>query len=190
MLVVALLAGCAKTKAFFTGQPEPTGDDVGILGTPSVDYYLDDMRQMASGDPASQAETFADPESGALITPGPQTNLRFALVLAVPGHPESDASQAASRLRETLAAPQLLTEGEIALASVTLRWAEELAVSQSEVRQTRASLARSAQSQQSATSRRMATLDAENQRLRQELSEAEEKLEAITSIERSIREQE
>ncbi len=148
------------------------------------------MRQMASGDPASQAETFADAESGALITPGPQTNLRFALVLAVPGHPESDAPKAASMLRETLAAPQLLTEAEIALASITLKWADELTVSQREVQQTRASLARSAQSRQSAANQRMAYLDAENARLREELAEAEDKLEAITSIERSIREQE
>ena len=189
-LGVMLLTGCAQTKAFFTGKPEPFEDDPGAAGAPGGEYYLDDMRQLASGDPAAQAEIFADSQAAAQLTPGPQTNLRYALVLATPGHPESDAREASTMLRQILAAPQLLTESEIALASITLRWSDEFVVSQGEVQQTRASLARSAQSRQSAASQQLATLNAENRRLREELRDAEEKLEAITSIERSIRDQE
>lgn len=188
--VVALLAGCAQTKAFFTGRSSTPDDDPGILGAPGVEYYLGDMEKLASGDPAAQAEIFADSQSGAQLTPGPQTDLRFALVLATPGHPESDAARAASLLREILAAPQLLTDGEIALATIALRTADELAAAQSEVQRTRASLARAAQSRESATNQRLVSLDAENQRLREELRQAQEKLDAITSIERSIRDQE
>lgn len=189
-LAAMLVAGCAQTKAFFTGKSETPEGDPGILGAPGIDYYLSDMEKLASGDLAAQAEIFADSQSGAQLTPGPQTNLRFALVLATPGHSESHAARAASMLREVLAAPQLLTDGEIALATIALKTAEELAAAQSEVQRTRASLARAAQSRESATNQRLASLDAENRRLRQELREAEEKLEAITSIERSIREQE
>lgn len=189
-LAAALLAGCAQTKSFFTGKPQSSFDDEENIGAPGVDYYLDDMAQLASGDPAAQAEIIADSQAAAQLTPGPQTGLRYALVLATPGHPESDPLQAASMLREILAAPQLLTDDEVALAGIALNWAEELSVAESEVLQTRASLARSAQSQMSATSQRMAVLESENQRLSQELREAEEKLEAITSIERSIRDQE
>ena len=191
-LAVTLLAGCAQTKSFFTGKSmsDDSSGDTGILGAPGIEYYLNDMRQLASGDLAAQAEIFADSQSGAQLTPGPQTNLRFALVLATPGHSESDAARAASMLRETLAAPQLLTEGEIALATIALKSAEELSAAQSEVQRTRASLARAAQSRETATNQRLAELDAENRRLRADLREAEEKLAAITSIERSIRDQE
>ncbi len=189
-LVITLLSGCAQTKAFFTGKPDTSGDDIGLEGAPAIEYYLTDMRQLASSDPAAHAEIYADAEAAAQLTPGPQTTLRYALVLATPGHPESDPAEAASMLRQILAAPQLLTEAEIALASISLKWADELVVAQSEVQQTRASLARSAQSRQSAASQQVAALDAENRRLREELRDAEEKLEAITSIERSIREQE
>ena len=38
-------------------------------------------------------------------------------------------------------------------------------------------------------SQRIGTVESENRRLRRQLQEAEDKLEAITSIERSIREQ-
>jgi hypothetical protein len=192
VVAVALLGGCAQTKSFFTGSSgSDTADgDVGILGAPEIDYYLSELQLLASGDPASQAEIFADAQAGSQLTPGPQTNLRFALVLAVPGHPESNSAQAASMLREVLAAPELMTEAEIALASIHLRSAEQLAVAESEVRRLRSSVSRATQSRETATGQRLAAAEAENRRLRRDLAEAEVKLEAITSIERSIREQE
>lgn len=191
-VAAALLAGCAQTRDFFSGTSgsEMSPGDAGILGAPQVDDYLDELRLLASGDPAAQAEIYADAQAGARLTPGPQTNLRYALVLATPGHPESDAAQAASMLREVLAAPALLTRTEIALASVALRSAEELALAQAEVQRLRSAAARSAQARDAATRQRLATLEADNLQLREQLRDAEEKLEAITTIERSIREQE
>ena len=191
-IAALLLSGCAQTRDLFSGmsRSETPPGDPGILGAPQVDVYLDEMRLLASGDPAAQAEIYADAHSGAQLTPGPQTNLRYALVLATPGHPGSDAAQAASMLREVLAAPALLTQAEIALASVALRSAEDLAAAQAEVQRLRAAATRSAQARDSTTSQRLAALEAENIRLREQLREAEEKLEAITTIERSIREQE
>ncbi|MDJ0813830.1 MAG: hypothetical protein QNJ23_08875 [Woeseiaceae bacterium] len=191
-VAAVLLSGCAQTKGFFSGMSgsETPSGDAGILGAPGIDYYLEEMRQLASGDPAAQAEIFADAESGAQLTPGPQTNLRFALVLGTPGHPESDAARAASMLREVLAAPALLTQSEVALASIALRSAEELAAVEAEVQRLRAAVSRASSERETATSQRLASLEAENRSLSQQLRDAEEKLEAITTIERSIREQE
>ena len=191
-IAAALLAGCAQTKELLFGTPRtetPPGGP-GIAGTPEIDYYLNELKLLASGDPASQAEISADAQAGAQLTPGPQTNLRYALVLGTPGHPETDARLAASMLREVLAAPELLTQSEFALASVALRSAEELAVVEAEVQRLRAAASRATQERETATSRRLSALEAENRSLREELLEAEEKLEAITTIERSIREQE
>jgi hypothetical protein len=190
-MALALVSGCAQTKSFFSGmsRSDTSTGDAGILGAPEIDYYLDELSLLSSGDPAAQAEIYADAQSGSRLTPGPQTNLRYALVLGTPGHPESDAAQAASMLREVLAAPELLTETEIALASIALRSAEHLAVVEAEVQRLRASVSRANQARDTATSQRLATLEAENARLAQQLRDAEEKLEAITTIERSIREQ-
>jgi hypothetical protein len=191
-IAAALVTGCAQTRELFSGmsRSETPPGDPGILGAPEIDYYLSELRLLASGDPAAQAEIYADAQSGAQLTPGPQTNLRYALVLGTPGHPESNAAQSASMLREVLAAPELLTETEIALASIALRSAEELAAVEAEVVRLRAAASRATQARDSATSQRLNALEAENRRLRQQLRDAEEKLEAITTIERSIREQE
>lgn len=191
-LTVVLLTGCAQTKAFLTGssRSESSDGDVGILGAPEAEHYLTELQRLAGGDPATQAEIFADAQSGSQLTPGPQTNLRYALVLATPGHSEFDPDHAASMLREVLARTELLTQAEIALATIHLKSAEQIAVAQAEVQRLRSATSRAAQNQESVTNQRLATAEAENRRLRRELDEAEQKLEAITSIERSIREQE
>jgi len=190
-LLVALLAGCAQTRSFLSGMRDsesPSGD-VGILGAPTADDYLAELYALAAGDPATQAEIFADARSGSQLTPGPQTNLRYALVLATPGHPESDPERAQSLLRELLTQTELMTASEISLSTIHLKSVEKLIVSNSEARRLRASTSRASQTQEAATNQRLATVEAENRRLRSELADAEDKLEAITSIERSIREQ-
>ena len=191
-VVVTLLAGCSQTKSFMDSvrrSPSPSGDPV-ILGAPDADQYLDELYELAAGDPATQAEIFADAESVSTLTPGPQTNLRFALVLATPGHPEADPQRAATMLREVLAQTALLTPAEISLATIHLKSAEELIVLGAETRRLRATNSRVARTQEEATNQRLATVEAENRRLRRELEDAEQKLEAITSIERDIRAQE
>jgi hypothetical protein len=191
-LTVVLLAGCAQTKDFFTGssKSEPSETDVGILGAPEAELYLAELQRVAAGDPATQAEIFADAQSGSQLTPSSQTNLRYALVLATPGHSEFDPDLAASMLREVLARTELLTQAEIALATIHLKNAEQIVVTQAEVQRLRSATTRAAQSRENVTNQRLASIEAENRRLRRELAEAEQKLEAITSIERSIREQE
>jgi len=190
-LVALLLNGCAQTKDLMSGlrKSPSSSEEVGILGAPEADQYLQDMYKLASGDPATQAEIYADARSASTLTPGPSTNLRFALVLATPGHPEFNAEAAQSLLRELLTQTPLMTQAEISLATIHLKSVEQLIVANSEARRLRTSTSRAAQTQEAATSARLESVEAENRRLRQELDEAEEKLEAITSIERSIRAQ-
>lgn len=192
ILAVALLGGCAQTKDFMSGiRKSPAAEgDAGILGAPEAETYLQELYTLAAGDPATQAEIYADAQAGSTLTPGPQTNLRYALVLATPGHSETDAETAQTMLRELLARTELLTEAEIALATIHLEHVEAVIMLNSESRRLRASTSRAAQTQQAAAEQRLAVVEAENRRLREALEEAEEKLEAITSIERSIREQE
>ncbi len=83
-----------------------------------------------------------------------------------------------------------MTPAEIALAEIHLKTVEERIVLGSETRRLRLSSSRQAQTEEQAINQRIATVEAENRTLRRDLAEAEEKLEAITNIERSIREQE
>lgn len=188
--IAAMLSACAPTTDWIKGRISSSADEPEILGAPEIEVYVQELGQIASGDPAAQAEIFADAYAAASLTPSPSTNLRLGLVLAIPGHPESDPAEAQRLLREVLTQTVLLTPAEISMATIHLNSVERQIVADAEVRRMRATTSRVAQTQEQAVSQRLATVEAENRRLRQELEEAEKKLEAITSIERSIREQE
>lgn len=190
ILIAAALSGCGQTSDWLKGRISTGSDDGEILGAPEIEVYVTELSRIASGDPAAQAEIFADAFSAAQLTPSPSTNLRLGLVLSIPGHPESNPEKAASVLREVLTQTLLLTPAEISLAVIQLNNVERQIVTNTESRRLRDSSSRAAQTQERAISQRLASVESENRDLRRDLEEAEQKLEAITSIERSIREQE
>ena len=191
-MVVALLGGCAQTKDWMSSMRRSmsSSNDSTILGAPDAEYYLDDLYKLTAGDPATQAEIFADAESGFQLTPGLQTNLRFALVLATAGHPGANPERAQTILQELLTQAPLLTPAELSLATINLKSVEQQIALTSEAQRMRASNSQAARTESASTNQRLASVEAENRRLRQELDDAEAKLEAISSIERSIRAQE
>ena len=192
LVTFAVLTGCAQTKGWLdkvTPGSQSSDDEPTILGAPEADDYLGELERLTTGDPATQIEIFADAESRATLTPDPSTTLRFALVLATPGHTETDPERAQSMLRELLTQTPLMTPSEIALAQIYLHTVEERIVLESEARRMRQTSSRQARTEEQAINQRLAAVESENRRLRQELAEAENKLEAITTIERSIREQ-
>ncbi len=184
-VAVATLSGCAQTKDWIQDRITSRPSEAGILGAPNAESYLQELGRLSSGDPAIQAEIFADASAVALLTPGPSANLRLGLVLAIPGHPESDPGKAQILLREVLTETLLLTPPEIYLATIHLNNVDQQIAAAADTRRLHAT-----QTQEQAIRQRLATAETDNQRMRSELAEAEQKLEAITSIERSIRAQE
>ncbi len=185
-MVIATLGGCAQTTDWIKDRISPGPDDNGILGAPDAENYLEELAKLAGGDSAVQAEIFADATSVALLTPGPSANLRLGLVLAIPGHAESDPEKAQVLLREVLTETQMLTSSEIHLATIHLNSVEQqIAAAAADSRHLRA-----AQAQEDEITRRLAKAESDKRRMRSELEKAEQKLDAITLIERSIREQE
>ncbi len=189
LLVAVLISGCQTTTDWIKGRRTATADDPVILGAPEANTYLTELYRLASGDPATQAEIFADAQSAATLTPGTSTQLRYALILATPGHSESDGEAAQSLLREILSQQELMTPAEISLATIHLKDVEARIVLDSEARRLRADNSRAATTEAAAINQRLARIETENRQLRESLADAEAKLEAITSIERSIREQ-
>ena len=124
-----------------------------------------------------------------MLTPNPSTRLRYALILATPGHAAADPEKAASMLRELLAQTEMMTQSEVALASVYLKNTDERLVLAAEMRRLQSANSAAQSAEQRAVSQRIQRIEAENARLRDELASTEEKLEALTSIERSIRAQ-
>ncbi len=179
LVAMALLSGCAQTQGWLDKIGLGNGSNGLAVHAPSADEYLDKLQLLSTGDPATQAGIYTDAESLATSTPHPSTNLRFALVLATPGHAGSDPQRAQSMLRALREQTELLTPAEIALTDIQLKGVDE-----------RVRLTVASRESEQATKRRIAAAEAENGRLRSELADAEGKLEAITSIERSIRERE
>jgi len=189
VVAALLLSGCETTTNWLKGRKTADPTDELILDSTDANVYLNEMFELISGYPATQAEIFADAESAATLTPGPSTKLRYALVLATPGHSGSNDAEAQRLLRDILAQTEMMTTAETALATIYLRDVETRLVLNSESRRLRSASTQAATTEEAAISQRMARIEAENRQLRESLAEAEGKLEAITSIERSIREQ-
>jgi len=187
VLLAMALGGCAQIEDWLRNTGREPAEPV-ETGAPDADRYLDAMHKLASRDPATQAEVYANSHAAATLTPGPATRLQLALVLGTPGHPESNPEEAQDLLRELLAEPALLTPAELALATIHLHSIEERLKLARVAEQLRGDTSRAASSEQAAITQRLAVVEAENRQLRQSLDEANQKLEAITTIERSIRE--
>lgn len=184
-----MLAGCAQMPDWLRTDRRQVPDSGVVPGAPTADEYVDEIYRLTSGDPATQAEIYADAEATASLTPDPSSKLRLALVLAAPAHSESDPERAQDIFRDLLSQVELLTPAEISLATIHLREVERRLSLAQETERLRSEALRSANFEQRAIEQRLARVEAENRRLRNSLSEAEQKLEAITTIERSIREQ-
>jgi hypothetical protein len=189
LIAAVALSGCESTSNWLKGRKTAEATDPVLTGGPEANTYLTELQQLVGGDPATQAEIYADAESAATLTPGPSTRLRYALVLASPGHSGSNPGEAQTMLRDLLSQTEMLTESESALATIFLNIAESSVVLGTEARRLRAENTRASTTEEAAIAQRIAQVEAENRRLRQSLADAESKLEAITSIEQSIREQ-
>ena len=129
-------------------------------------------------------------ELAAGIAPTTTNRLKLALALASPGHPSGDPLQAQRQLSDLLAAQDALLPEERILATIHLKEVEQRLILDAEAQRLQedgsAELARLSED----NARRLQAIQLENQRLRAELADALEKLEAIAVIERSIRERE
>ncbi len=187
-----LLSGCGttgKVGEWLRGGDEDPGEVV-IIGAPDADSYLSELFELSAGDERKQANIVEDAEAAARLTPGPSSNLRLALVLGTPGHAGFDPVRSTALLRAVLDQQPLLTSAETSLATIYLNNVEGLGAASREASRVRSASDRAARATAQATTARISDLESENERLRQELADAEQKLEAITSIERSIRQQE
>jgi hypothetical protein len=143
------------------------------------------LQRLTTGAPAEQAEILADAKSAYARTPFGGGQLRYALVLATPGHPAADPVLAQRLLRELAAQPEALMPAERALTSVELvRLDRELAVDAESGRMDEAQ--RLEHERAVAAQRRLqAELD-ENAKLRKQLDDAQAKLDEIANIERNL----
>lgn len=189
----ALLSGCSLGSLW--GRDEgsagvETGTANGALDGEGLVEYLEIMRRLVEGDPVTQAETFLEVATAASESPTTTNRLKLALAIATPGHPGSDAAEAQRRLSALLAAGAALLPEERMLVAIHLKEVEQRLILDSEAERLRAEVDAARARQDNEVARRLQAALEENERLTKALEEAQQKLDAITSIERSIRERE
>lgn len=187
LLACVLAGGCAPTTDWLDrGREERRADP--DSGSADLSGYLGVMRDLAAADPATKAEVFARVDDAFNEAPTTTNRLRLALALATPGHAGADPERARELLTEILARRELLQPAEITLAELQREVVDHWLLLRTDNRQLRAQYERAADEDRQRLERQLAEAQAENRRLAAALQEAEEKLRAITTIERSIRE--
>lgn len=194
-LLATGLAGCGVAGSFFgnagaedservSAEAGPADTDIDAQG---LAVYLELMRRLAAGDAVTQADTFADAADAVELAPTTTNRLKYALALAAPGHAGSDARAAERELTSLLAENTLLPEERV-LAEIHLAEVSRRLVLSTSAERLREELAQARAEQDSQSTERLQAALEQNRQLRRQLEDATEKLEAITSIEQSIRE--
>jgi hypothetical protein len=180
------LAGCALTDRL-SGDPQSTAapQPAAPAATSSIRIYLDTMDGLVSSDPAGQADIFYEVEREYTRAPTTASTLRYAVARVTPGHPASSPSEGKRLLETLLATPERMTQEERTLAAVLLHETNMRLKLEAENRRLLATLDDRSRSQANSDKRVAAQLE-ENARLRRALAEAQQKLDAIKEIERTI----
>jgi len=180
ILAAAMVAGCAVPP---TKPPYPTA----VTPAPADELapYLDTLDSLVTGDRTRQVDVFDSLERTYMATPTTASTLRYAVALVTAGHPGTDAQRGRDILVELLSTPDNLTPPERKLASIMLNHANTQLELKEEIRRLVATVDARSRAQVS-SERRVQSLTSENTQLRAELAAAQEKLNAVTDIERSI----
>jgi hypothetical protein len=184
LVAAALATGCTAVDDW-TGLkrrketlPAPVTDDGQIVAG-----YLATLERLGRGGAAEQAEILQVTRAAYLADPSTQHRLRYAFVLAVPGHAATDAEGARSLLGEALSTPETLLPSERALAELIVRELDARLALSHENAALRDAASTTDRDRITSLSRRLQQESAEKDRLRHDLEEAQAKLEAIAAME-------
>jgi hypothetical protein len=180
-----LAAGCGGTVMPDRDRPVPVAT-ASNADADAARQYLVTLAELLDATPARQAELLDTARSNAENAPTTMHRLRYALMLATPGHGGSDPVAARRQLSELLARPELLLPAERSLAALALRDVDDRLVLIAENRRLLQEAAARDKDRTTTVNRRLQAELEENARLRRALDEAQKKLDAVTQLERSI----
>lgn len=181
---LGLAVGCANVDDW-SGMKR-RGDTTPVAETDDgqiVAGYLATLDRLGRGGDAAQAEVIESTRSAYLAEPSTQKRLRYAFVLAVPGHAASDPAGARALLGEALATPETMLPSERALADLMVRDLDARLALARENESLRNGSSAQEDNRIADLNRRLQAETAEKERLRRELETAQAKLEAIATLE-------
>ena len=186
--LILLLAGCTSVSGPRAAPPprsEGGPEDHDAAAALLLANTFQSMQRLVQAAPAEQAELLADARAAYERTPQGSVQLRYALLLATPGHPARDPVRAQTLLRDLASMPETLVPIERAVTLVELAQLDRELGLAAENERLQGEAARTDRDRLVAVQRRLqAELD-ENSKLRKQIEDAQAKLDAIAKIERN-----
>jgi hypothetical protein len=194
-LVIAFalaLAGCNAMPARQEAPPPqsaaPGPEDRDVTAAVLIADSFQTMQRLAQSPPAEQAEILAAARDAYQRSPQGGAQLRYALLLATPGHPGRNPQQAQTLLRQLIAQPEALVPVERAVVLVELSQLNREIELQASNQRLQTDSARVDQEHSTTAQRKLQAEVDENAALRKALDAAQAKLDAIANIERNLAE--
>jgi hypothetical protein len=192
-IVVLALALCSCTDLTTRPPPPPPQRNESVeenrdaAAAVLMGNTFQSMQRLSQAPAAEQAELLAAARSGYERSPQGGAQLRYALLLATPGHPGRDPPKAQSLLRQLVARPETLVPIERAVALVELAQLDRELGLKADNDRMQSDAQRGDHERVAAAAQRRLQLEIdENAKLRKQLEEAQAKLDAIANIERNL----
>jgi hypothetical protein len=188
MTAAAILLAASACAPLRGTQPSKDAAGAGPTSPVAADLtpYLATLAELAPGDPGRQDAALAAARQSAELEPTAANQLRYAICLGAAGHPGSDPVEARQLINGLLAATNDLEPQEVELAQAFLREFDARVDLYADNARQREDYEQKLKAAAADDSRRQAALNAENQRLKKSLAEAERKLSAVAEMERSL----
>jgi hypothetical protein len=188
----ALLPGCNLVPHQRPPPPPPPADtpanDRDLAAAVVMSNTFQTMQRLTQAAPAEQAEIVSAARDAFQRDPRGEAQLRYALLLATPGHPARNVTMAQKLLRELAAQPEALVPVERAVVLVELAELDREVDLATDNEQLQGAALRNDQLRSAADQKRLQAQIEENTRLRKELEAAQAKLDAVATIERNLTE--
>jgi len=186
------LAGCGAMPERQEAPPPqsaaPGPQDRDVTAAVLIADSFQTMQRLAQSPPAEQAEILAAAREAYQRSPQGGAQLRYALLLATPGHPGRNPQQAQTLLRQLIAQPEALVPVERAVVLVELSQLNREIELQASNQRLQTDSARVDQEHSTSAQRKLQAEADENATLRKALDAAQAKLDAIANIERNLAE--
>ena len=191
-IAILLIAGLVATACQTDAERVTTGSLPESPAAPSSGIpaatYLEALDGMAAGDAARQQATLLAARSAWQQAASPGNTLRYALVLGTPGHDDSNPLEASRLLNTLLATPGHLSPDEARLASAFQREFTARVSQYADLARARLESEAQMRAVEAEAQSRLDAMAADLTRVRRERDTIQEKLDAITDIEKTLME--
>ena len=187
-VLIPLLAATACAGLYPAEPAGPAGQPsvVAAPKTVEISSYLEIFDRLAPGDVGRQAAELAALQAIAQQNPTATNRLKYALALGAAGRSNSNPIEAKRLIAELLAEQHDLQPREVSLANAYLREFDARVALYADIARQREESDRRLRAVDADGDKRVAALNAETQRLKKALAEAESKLEAVAEMEKAL----